>query len=221
MTATGSINRRNDEGYATLTALVLCSAVSVLCAGALSLGFADKTREDRSLYRLQQREAMHSAIMAFAADMAQSTKYSVSGREAIRSGDTTYAVTLSSQLETVKWPIDKLDQVGEAYLARHIRLSRDELAYRLRVRPQDDCVRSLFSDQGHIAPDQDLPEGQGALYVSTAKDGEVWRIRAVTGNRVEEELVRFTGGEHLYNVISDQTSTLGETPSCADLINAA
>lgn len=220
MTVTGCTNR-SDAGYATLTALVLCSAVSVLCAGALSLGFADKTREDRGLYRLQQREAMHATIMAFAADVAQSTKYNVSGQQTFKSGDTTYAVSLSSQLETVKWPIDKLGLVGEAFLARHTRLSRAELADRLRYRPDDDCLRTLFSDTGHIAPDQDLPKGEGALYVSTAKDGEVWRIRAVSGNRVEEQLVRFTGGEHLYDVISDKTSTLGETPSCADLINAA
>ncbi len=170
---------------------------------------------------MQQREAIHAAIMAFSADIAQSTKFSLNGQQTFRSGDTTYAVTLSSQLETVKWPIDKLDQVGDAVLARHTRLSRDALAYRLRVRPEDDCVRSLFSNQGRSAPDKDLPTEQGALYVSTAKDGEVWRIRAVSGNRVEEQLVRFTGSERLYDVISDRTSTLGETPSCADLINAA
>jgi len=218
--ATGCKNR-DDEGYATLTALVLCTAVSVLCVGALSLGFADKTREDRGLARLQQREAMRSAIMAFAADIAQSTKYSVNGTQTIRSGDTNYFVTLSSQLESVKWPLGKLDEVSEAALAKRTRLSRDELADRQRTRPDDDCVRTLFSDLGNMAPDKDLPTQQGALYVSTAKDGEVWRIRAVSGNRVVEQRVRFTGGERLFDVISNETSTLGETPSCADLINAA
>ena len=218
--ATGCTNRA-DDGYATLTALVLCTAVSVLCVGALSLGFSDKTREDRSLYRLQQREAIRSAIMAFAPDIAQTTKYSLTGSETIRSGDTNYAVALSSQLESVKWPLDKMGEVGEAFLAKHTRLSRGELEGRLGAHPADDCVRTLFSDQGQIAPTSDLPMGQGALYVSTAKDGEVWRIRAVSGNRVEEQLVRFTGGEHLYDVISVATSTLGEDPSCADLINAA
>jgi hypothetical protein len=218
--ATGCTNR-GDEGYATLTALVLCGAVSVLCAGALSLGFADKTREDRTLARLQQQEAMRSAIMAFAADVAQSTKYSLSGTKTLRSGNTNYSVTLSSQLETVKWPLDKMGAVSEAFLARHTRLSRGDLAYRVQTRPDDDCVRTLFSDLGQVAPDKDLPAQQGALYVSTAKDGEVWRIRAVSGNRVIEQRIRFTGGEHLFDVISNETSTLGETPSCADLINAA
>ena len=218
--ATGCTNRA-DDGYATLTALVLCTAVSVLCVGALTLGFSDKTREDRSLYRLQQHEAIRSAIMAFAPEIAQTTKYGLTGSETIRSGDTNYAVTLTSQLEMVKWPTDKMGEVGDAFLAKHTRLSRGELEDRLRARPTDDCVRTLFSDQGQIAPNADLPTGQGALYVSTAKDGEVWRIRAVSGNRVEEELVRFTGGEHLYDVITDTTSTLGEDPSCADLINAA
>lgn len=204
-----------------MTALVLCGAVAVLCAGALSLGFADKTREDRSLGRLQQQEAMRSAIMAFAADVAQTTKYSLSGTESMRSGDTTYAVTLSSQLETVKWPVDKLGDVSQAFLARHTRLSRGDLDDRLRTRPDDDCLRTLFSDLGQVAPDKDLPKAQGALYVSTAKDGEVWRIRAVSGNRVVEQRIRFTGGEHLFDVLSNKTSTLGETPSCADLTNAA
>ena len=218
--AIGCTNKR-DEGYATLTALVLCTAVSVLCVGALSLGFADKTREDRGLARLQQQEAMRAAIMAFMADVAQSTKYSLNGTQTIRSGDTNYSVTLSSQLESVKWPLDKLDEVGEAQLAKRTRLSGQDLAARQRIRPNDDCVRTLFSDLGQIAPDKDLPTQQGALYVSTAKDGEVWRIRAVSGNRVLEQRVRFTGGEHLFDVISNETSTLGETPSCADLINAA
>ena len=218
--AIGCTNR-SDDGYATLTALVLCTAVSVLCVGALSLGFADKTREDKSLYQLQQREAIRSAIMAFAPDIAQTTKYSLSGNEIIRSGDTNYAVTLSSQLETVKWPLDKMGEVSEAVLVKRIRLSRDELADRLRIRPNDDCVRTLFSDLGNMAPDKDLPTTRGALYVSTAKDGEIWRIRAVSGNRVMEQRIRFTGGEHLFDVISNETSTLGETPSCADLINAA
>ncbi len=217
--ATGCTNKA-DEGYATLTALVLCTAASVLCAGALSLGLADKTREDRSLARLQKEEAMRSAIMAFTADVAQTTKYSLAGTETERSGDTTYSITLTSQLESVKWPVDKLSEVSEASLAKRTRLSRDELAYRLHTRPADDCVRTLFSDLGQIAPDKDLPTQQGALYVSTAKDGEIWRIRAASGNRVEEQRIRFTGGEHLFDVISAETSTLGETPSCADLINA-
>jgi hypothetical protein len=217
--ATGCANRV-DDGYATLTALVLCTAVSVLCAGALSLGFADKAREDRGFAHLQRREAMRSAIMAFTADVAQSTKYSLSGTETVRSGDTNYMVTLSSQLESVKWPLDKMGDVGPAGLAKRTRLSGSELADRLRMRPNDDCVRTLFSDLGQVAPDKDLPTSQGALYVSTAKDGEVWRIRAVSGNRVVEQRIRFTGGEHLFDVISNETSTLGETPSCADLINA-
>jgi len=218
--ATGCTNRA-EAGYATLTALVLCGAVSVLCAGALSLGFADKTREDRTLARLQQQEAMRSAIMAFATDVAQSTRYSLGGTENVRAGNANFAVALSSQLETVKWPLDKVGEVSEAFLARHTRLSRGELEDRLRIRPDDDCLRTLFSDLGRMAPDKDLPTGQGALYVSTAKDGEVWRIRAVSGNRVVEQRIRFTGGEHLFDVISNETSTLGETPSCADLINAA
>ncbi len=220
MTATGCTNKA-DDGYATLTALVLCTAVSVLCAGALALGFADKTREDRGLSRLQQQEAMRSAIMAFSVDIAQTTKYSLNETQTVRSGDTNYAVVLSSQLETVKWPIDKIDAVGEEFLAKHTRLSKDALADRLRVRPDDDCVHSLFSDLGRSPPDRDLPTQQGALYVSTAKDGEVWRVRAVSGNRVIEERVRFTGGQRLFDVISNQTSTVGETPSCTDLINAA
>ncbi len=218
--ATGCANS-DEDGYATLTALVLCAAVSVLCAGALSLGFADKTREDRGLGRLQQEEAMRSAIMVFAADIAQSTKYGISGEKTVRAGDTNYAVMLSGQLEAVKWPLDKIGEVSQASLARRTRLSRQELADRVRLRPGDDCVRTLFSDQGQVAPDRDLPAGQGALYVSTAKDGEVWRIRAVSSNRVEEQLVRFTGGERLFDVISNKTSTVGESPSCADLINAS
>jgi len=218
--ATGCTNK-DDEGYATLTALVLCGAVSILCAGALSLGFADKVRADRELSRLQQQEAMRAAIMAFGADVAQTTKYSLSGTRTVRSGDSNYAIALSSQLETVKWPIDKIGEVSDAVLAKRTRLGRQDLEKRLRTRPADDCVLSLFSDLGQVAPDRDLPREQGALYVSTAKDGEIWRIRAVSGNRVIEQRIRFTGGEHLFDVISNKTSTLEETPSCADLINAA
>jgi hypothetical protein len=211
---------RPEAGYATLTAVVLCAAVSILCAGALSLADSRKRVEAGRLERLQRDEAINSAVMQFAADIIRGDDpFEAHAQKDIAVGGQRFAVSLSGQAEYAKWPLDKAGEVSEKRLAASIRQSRQDILARITSGKRDDCVASLFSNIGQIDPGRDRPTKAGIVYNSGSKDGQVWRIRAVTGARVEERRVRFLGDpDHLFALVSVHRTSLGDMPECADLI---
>ena len=214
---------RQDSGYATLTAIVLCAAVSILCAGTLTLADGHKKIEARKFETMQREEALNSAVMQFAADLAMSDEpfafrdtreVSVSGRR--------YSVKLVGQAEYAKWPLEKADEVSENVLSKATRLSRQDVLSLIASGRRSDCVASLFSSLGQIDPEKERPSKAGILYSSGSKDGQVWRIRAVSGARLEERRVRFLGDpRRLFAVVSIDRMSLGEMPECADLITTS
>lgn len=215
-----SRSRSPDAGYATLTAVVLCAAVSILCAGALTLSDSRKRAEAGRLDRLQADEAINTAVMQFAADIATGDEpFEARGQKDVTVGRSRFTVRLSGQAEYAKWPLHRAAEVSEKRLAQSIRQNRQDLMARIASGRRDDCAASLFSNLGQIDPDRDRPTKAGILYHSGSRDGQVWRIRAVSGARVEERRVRFLGDpDHLFALVSVYRTSLGEMPECADLI---
>ncbi len=216
------VPRRNDAeaGYASLAAMVLCAALSILCAGLLTLDYAQKKQAERQFYRLRQAEAINAAVLRFAGDIVYAPdRDEITADTTIDNPDgPAWRVHLVAQSEATKWPFGRIDEVSDVTLAHVTRLSRDDVLARAKA-GHDDCVLSLFSDFGFADPARDRPRGKGALFISTAKDGEIWRIRAVSGNRVEERRVRFLGETtHVFALLSKEEFSLGEMPDCTDLI---
>ncbi len=212
--------QRGNDGYASLTALILCAAMSILCAGLLSLTWARKQAAEQEFRRLQQQEAINTAVLEFAADVIYSDNQEqvIEDKIVDNPAGRSWQVHLVAQSEAMKWPLDRMGDVDKASLAHATGLSYEELADMARS-GHNDCVRSLFSDLGHADPRKDLPRQSGALYTAAAKDGEVWRIRAVLDGRVEERRVRFLGEtSRLFAVVSREDYSLGEMPDCTDLI---
>ena len=159
-------------------------------------------------------------MQAFATDLVKSgDPFEAHASKDINVGRHRYTVRLTGQAEYAKWPLDKAGEVSEASLAKVTRQSRQDIVARIASGRRDDCADSLFSNLGQIAPDRDRPTKAGILFNSGAKDGQVWRIRAVSGARVEERRVRFLGDpDRLFALVSVYRTSLGELPECADLI---
>lgn len=213
-----------DDGYATLTAIVLCGAAAMLCAGVLSVAAAEKRTEVRRMARVQQDEAFDTAVLQFAAKVASAQDpYRVQGSETVALPDGQgMSVTLTAESESAKWPIGKIKDVAPDVLSRAITLTASQIETGAITSnpypPHNDCVRSLFSEFGQADPSRDRPTTNSALYASSAKDGQVWRIRAVSGGRVEERRVRFLGDPRRpFATISVENLTLGEMPACTAL----
>lgn len=221
-------DHNSDDGYATLTAIVLCGAAAMLCAGVLSVAAGERRTETRRWARVLEDEALDTAVMRFAARAAGMREpYQVQGSEmvALPSGQA-LSVTLVAQSEAAKWPIAKVGDVPADVLARATGLTLARLETGAKGKgvypPRDDCVRSLFSDLGQADPARDRPTIVSALNASNARDGQVWRIRAVTGNRVQERRVRFLGDPRRpFATLSVENLTLGEMPACTALTTRA
>ena len=135
------------------------------------------------------------------------------------------SVDLRGEHEGRKWPLKSVGQVDEAVLRAYTSKSRDAFVSladtgTTNLAPKDDCLRTLFSTFGLADPAKEIPKGLGVIALAGGHDGQMWRIRAVTGGRVEERLVRFTGdGDHLFAVVSQEDYALGEMPTCTQLTN--
>ena len=213
---------RNDGGYASLTAIVLCAALSLMCAGALGLVMAEKKQAQRQMFRAQQTEAINTAVLHFAATIVRAqgdATLTTEDNVEVPGGHMT--VSLRAEYDGRKWPLAKLGEVNETVLKQTTSVRRDDLAAMsgdAGSAPKNDCLRSLFSTYGNADPQHELPHGVGLIAMSGGHDGQVWRIRAVTGGRLEERLVRFLGDpNHLFAVVSQEDYALGEMPSCTQL----
>ena len=213
---------RCDAGYASLTAIVLCAALSLICAGTLGLVTAQKRQAQRALFRSQQLEAFNTAILRFSSEVVRAQgDDSLNGVETVDVPGGHMTVTLRAEYEGRKWPLGKIADVDETVLRHYTPLSRSALQSipssgdnALR----NDCLRSLFSPYGMMDTTHDLPKGTSLIAMSGGHDGQVWRLRAVTGNRVEERLVRFLGDpSHLFAVVSQEDYALGEMPTCTTM----
>ena len=219
MKVTGLRRDSSDDGYASLTAIVMCAAIATLCAGALVLASAEHRIEVQKLKRLQEQEAINTAVLRFVIVLTASDEpYRFSGDQTVSAGGQVLNVHLSAQSEYAKWPLQTIDKVSDASLSRVTSESRQELAARLLRNPNDDCVRSLFSELGLADVTKDLPTVKGALYTSSAKDGQVWRIRVIAGNRVEERRVRFLGdARHPVALLSIARLNVNQASDCKTL----
>lgn len=206
--------RRHDDaeaGYASLTAIILCAALSILCTGMIALATSQARSAKRALYRAQQEEAMNTALLRAGARIAVNAgAATVTRDEAIATPQGTMTVQVRAEQEARKWPLDQIDKVSPDVLASYTSLSLEAL----RQAQNRDCRRTLFAEAGQTPPDHAFPKPVG-LIASGSHDGEMWRLRAVSGNRVVEERVRFLGDpSHIYAVVSHNEKALGESPTC-------
>lgn len=216
------IKQGNDGGYATVTAIILCAAISVLCAGILGLTMTEKRQADRLLFRAQQAEAINTAVLDFSAALVRAQgDATVSREETIPWREGRLTVKLRAEYEGRKWPIAKAAEIDEAVLAKYTSLPKQELedafsdADANRPVPPNDCLRSLFSSYGNTDPKKAFPQGVGLIASAGGHDGQVWRIRATTAGAMEERYVRFTGdSSHLFAVISQETFATARMPDC-------
>ena len=210
---------RSDGGYASMTAIVLCAALSLMCAGALGLVMAEKKQAQRQVFRAQQLEAINTAVLHLSADIVRAQgDATLTKVETVDVPDGHMTVSLRAEYEGRKWPLVKVSEVDEKLLKSYAAMSRKDLAVLANGPAKNDCLRSLFSSYGFADPQHDLPHGVGLIAMSGGHDGQVWRIRAVTGGRLEERLVRFLGDpNHLFAVVSQEDYALGEMPSCTQL----
>lgn len=211
---------RSDGGYASMTAIVLCAALSLMCAAALGLVMAEKKQAQRQMFRAQQLEAINTAVLHFSGDIVRAqgdaTLTKIENVD-VPSGHMT--VALRAEYEGRKWSLTKVGVVDEKLLKSYTALSRNDFTVLAHGSGKNDCLRSLFSNYGNADPHNDLPHGVGLIAMAGGHDGQVWRIRAITGGRLEERLVRFLGDPNrLFAVVSQEDFALGEMPSCTQLI---
>ena len=210
---------RNDAGYASLTAIVLCAALSLMCAGALGLVMAEKKQAQRQAFRAQQLEAINTAVLHFSAAIVRAQGDATLTRTddvEVPGGHMT--VALRAEYDGRKWPLAKAGEVDEKVLKAYTAMARNDFTGLSHGPGKNDCLRSLFSNYGGADPNHELPHGTGLIAMSGGHDGQVWRIRAVTGGRLEERQVRFLGDpDHLFAVVSQEDYALGEMPSCTQL----
>jgi len=215
-------SRADDFGYASLTAIVLCAALSLVCAGTLGLVMAQKRQAQHDLFRAQQSEAINTAMLRFATEAVRAQ-----GDDTMTSEETVdipgghMTVSLRAEYEGRKWPLAKIGELDEAVLHHYTPIASIDLQSIPASgdnSPRNDCLRSLFSPYGMMDITHDLPKGTSLIAMSGGHDGQVWRLRAVAGNRVEERLVRFLGDpNHLFAVVSQEDYALGEMPTCTTM----
>jgi len=215
-----------DGGYATAAAIILCAAISVLCAGILGVTLTQKRQADRQLFQTQQAEAINTAILEFSTELIRAQgDATVSKEEAISWPGGRLTLKLRAEYEGRKWPVSGLGDVDEAILAKYTTLTRGELTEAMALAKDqtsvspNDCVRTLFSRYGNTDPQKAFPQGVGLIASAGGHDGQVWRIRATTAKIVAERYVRFTGdSSHLFAVISQEVFNKTRVPDCRDMI---
>lgn len=200
-----------EAGYASLTAIILCAALSILCTGMITLATSQARAAKRALFRTQQQEAINTALLRTGAYIAVTAGAATITRdETISTPQGAMTVHVRAEQEARKWPLAQIAKISPDILTAYTSLSVDTL----RQTENQDCLRTLFSEDGQTLPDHPFPKPVG-LIASGGHDGEVWRLRAVSGNRVVEESVRFLGDPmHIYAVVSQDEEALGESPTC-------
>ena len=214
-----------DDGFATVTAIILCAAISILCVGILTDVMTQKRQAERQLFQLQQSEAINTAVMGFSTELIRAQgDTTLSETTTIRWPGGQTNVKLRAEYEGRKWPASKIGEVDERVLATYTRLSKDELASMLSAQktpdhmPENDCLRSIISIYGNANPNKELPKGVGVISVAAGHDGQVWLIRSEAGRVVEERYVRFTGDSaHLFAIISQETFPAFQLPNCQEM----
>ncbi|BEV12108.1 hypothetical protein ATDW_26040 [Asticcacaulis sp. DW145] len=202
-----------------MTALIICAGLSVICVAILALAQQDRKRAERELVQVEMDIAMDEALLRTAADIMASEG------EPILSRDYTLGqrdVHVAAENEAFKWPLDKVAEISEVTLAHRTKaISVGELKAakegRVETRfrwPVNDCFRQLASPFGFAPTDKDRPSNS-TMFMTSAKDGQVWRMRVVLGPRVREQLIRLTGDPtRPFAVILDDVYSVGEMPSC-------
>jgi hypothetical protein len=220
-----SRHKSGEGGYASVAAIVLCAALSLVCAGILAMVQVQKKQAERSLFRTQQAEAVNTALLRFGQQVARAQGDGTLVRdELVEVPGGRATIALRAEYEGRKWPLARAEEVDETVLGQYLKLEKAAVIARLPTAldapPKDDCLRSLFSTFGFADPKHAFPAGKGLIGMSGGHDGQMWRLRAITGNRGEERIVRFLGDpNHLFAVVSQEEFSLGEMPTCTQLTN--
>ncbi|WP_140986895.1 hypothetical protein [Asticcacaulis tiandongensis] len=211
-----------DCGYAALSALILCAILSVLCVAVLTLSQQEKRRSDRQLQAYRTEEVLNEALLSITSDILLMAQEARLERDLTIQGQ---SVKVIAEPEAYKWPIDQAQEVSEVALVHKTQsLKKDDLLALIGSPPADttntlhwprnDCVRRLFSPYGYASPTEE-PRTDTSSTTVRSKDGQIWRLRAITGQIIREQLVRFTGDPvKAYGVIVSEDYSLATLPEC-------
>ena len=216
-------SKSTESGYASLSVLILVMALSIMIAAGLGLSQQILHQAQSSYKTAQSDEALNEALMRFGVEALQSPE-----REFINSNYTinNQSISITGENEALKWPVKDSIKLTPILLSdRTARVSFEDIRNLIRNvsltssaprdMPMNDCFRRLFSTYGQAEFKPRLPSAGGLSAGLASKDGQIWRLRAILGNRVRESWVRFTGGtDRLYALISEQDQTLSREPSC-------
>jgi type II secretory pathway pseudopilin PulG len=208
-----------ESGFATVTAIILCAVVSIVCAGVLGLTLTKKRLAERQLFQMQRSEAANTAILQFGTEIIRAQGDATITKEQVISWSGGHVtVALRAEYEGRKWPVSKVGEVGEAVLGKYTSLTKGEIAQLAgtgQAMAKNDCVRTLFSTYGNTDPKKEFPTGIGLIASAGGHDGQVWRIRAVTAGTVDERYVRFTGDSaHLFGIVSEEDFAKSQMLDC-------
>ncbi|MDV6331304.1 hypothetical protein [Asticcacaulis sp. 201] len=204
-----------------MTAVILCAAISLVCAAGFTLASAQKRLAQREFAKVQVDEAINIAIMRTGLAVAREQgDHTVSTTEIVKVPGGSVQVSVRAEFEGRKWNATKSTDVNDVVLGRVTEMSKDQISELLNLaatpKRGTDCVRSLFSSYGNADPEKALPTGTSAIYVSGGHDGQVWRLRAKAIGRVQEWYIRYTGDSaHMFAVITQQDYPAIRFPDCA------
>jgi len=210
-----------EDGYATVTAIILCAAISIMCAGILGITLTQKRQADRQLLQIQQSEAINTAVLEFSTALIRAQgDATLLEKKVVSWPGGRLTVNLRAEYEGRKWPLARIDELDETVLSKYTTVSKQALMDKALSQtddaiPREDCLRSLLSHYGNTDPKKAFPQGVGLIASAGGHDGQVWRIRASTANLVEERYVRFTGDSaHLYARINQEDVAKAKMPDC-------
>lgn len=210
-----------EDGYATITAIILCAAISFMCAGILGVTLTLKRQSERQLLQIQQTEAVNTAVLEFSTELIRTQgDATFSEEKAVSWSGGRLTVNLRAEYEGRKWPLARLNDLDETVLSKYTTVSKqtfmeEALSKTKDAIPREDCLRSLLSPYGNTDPKKAFPQGAGLIASAGGHDGQVWRIRASAANMVKESYVRFIGDSaHLYAVIRQENFAVANMPDC-------
>jgi hypothetical protein len=216
------LNPIDDRGFMSVSALLACAALGLICAGLLSLATAQRRQSQNEMQRFQREEAMRAAIMHLGIEVlsASATRVTIADYTA-KVQDVDMKIDLRAESEVAKWPLSQSEALISDVAASKTRLTLPKIKDLLLFDPElsnHDCLRSLFSEKGQASVTKPEVKSNSDL-VAVSREGEIWRLKAAAGGQIIEQKVRYLGDpKRTYAVISDEVMSINNMPQCKDLI---
>jgi len=211
---------KSDDGFGTVISIIYCAIISLACSFVvIALHTYDKS------IKIKQNNYQTSELLNLAIMRASSKLLEVGQMRSLTvkvEAGALGQVEVKAEPESIKWPIRYLGReevlvkiAGGATDDNLLLLSKE---YRGGAKQfyYSDCIRSLFSEVGKRQITDAQSRGQaGVMAGGSGLEGSVWRLRAVSKGRLQEQLLRFTGDSHRFiAIIRREDYALATSPDC-------